>query len=262
MRRYFIVFALLLLTVGIIIFFRLAQERENATGKRVREDQIIAYRDSAVVEFFYSQPYDAETVIIQVEVFAGDGGCPITGLITVEPGETVTFGETVNGKSFSAFASGIFEGRILVYDKNMKLINRVEPLECRIYESINSPYDSVKHNELMSIPLEPAESEPHPQHHVLRISQSKYEIYTDIHSLSTQNRNLNIEIYAIIDNQEHLIAKAYDVEPKSVCSLFYANRDVVDMLKADLKKSAVIRYYYSDSGELYIEETAEFEMLE
>ena len=261
MKKYKIILGILFVIAVVIGFARWKEEQDRFVGKRVREDQIIAYRDSATVEFFYELPEDRQPVKIQVEVIVGDGGSPITGQIDVAPGETVTLGETKTGEAFTPFVSGIFPGRILVFDSAGKVIERVEPLECRIYESTKDSYDAVKAVDVPAHSFEPRKSEPHPSYHKMRINVEYYEIYTALYSLSTEDRDLDIEIYAIIENQELLIARACDVEPNSICMLFCTDRHVTDLMIPGQSYSAVIKYYYSDSGELYIEEEGEFEIL-
>lgn len=261
MKKYRIILGVLFVIAIILGFARWKQEKEVFIGKRIREDQIIAFRDSATVEFFYKLPEDRQPVKIQVEVIVGDGGSPITGQIDVAPGETVTLGETKTGEALTPFVSGIFPGRILVFDSAGKVIERVEPLECRIYESTKDPYDAVKAFDVPAHSFVPRESELHPSYHKMRISLDYYEIYTALYSLSTEDRNLNIEIYVIIENQELMIAKACDVGPNSICMFFYTDKSVTDMMIPDQNYSAHIKYYYSDSGELYIEEDGEFEIL-
>lgn len=260
MKKVVAIILLVVVVTGIVIA-RLTLEQEAESRKRIREDQIIAYRDSSTVEFSYSQPKDERPVYIQVEVMAGDGGCPITGLIKVDPGETVSIGDTFNKKPYNSFAVGIYGGRILVFDEDMKLTKRVEPLECRIYESVNSSYDSVKLYDTPIVSFQPAASEDHSQHRILRINLNRYEIYTALPSLSTQDRNINIEIFSIIEGQEWLIARANNVEPNSICNLFYTDREVTDMMSGQ-EYSARVKYSYCDSGEQYAEETAEFVILE
>ncbi len=264
-KRLLIVFIVMIMSVSTISFgpgtVCAAETMLPFETKRMREDQIIAYRDSSIVEFFFALPEDCDPVTIQVEAVVGDGGSPITGLIDVAPGEIVTLGKTLTGDPFTPFVSGIFYGRILVFGADGKIIDRVEPLECRIHKSITDSYDSVKAFEVPEHTFEPGESEHHPSYHIMRINLNYYEIYTGLYSLFTQNRNLNIEIYVIIDNQEFLIAKACEVGPRSICNFFYTEKDVTDMMNPTETYYAVIRYYYSDTNELYIEENGEFEIL-
>ncbi len=222
-------------------------------GKRLREDQIIAYRDKGLVEFYFRLPEDAEPVEIRVEVVMGDGGYAMTDLLPVRPGETLTLAPTRDGKGYTPFVPGIFRGRILVFGASGKVIDRVEPLECRIYESENDPYDAVAEFERAPREIDPKETEYRPELYRMRLSLSTYEFNAALYSLATEARDLDIFVYASVDGEERLISTLRDVGPNSICMFFYAEPSVADRMKEGEEYEARIEFFYSDTGELYEE---------
>ena len=111
--------------------------------KRRSEEQVIAYKDCSKVELFFHNPADSSPVEIRVEVYIGDGPYDVARA-AVQPDETVTLLETTDGEPFHYFGSGVFGGRILVFDlESGKLKERIEPLEFRIYQSYRDDYNAL-----------------------------------------------------------------------------------------------------------------------
>ena len=227
------------------------QPTQEFTEKRIREDQIIAYRDKGIVEFYYHLLEKNEPVSIQVEIVLGDGGYALTNLLSVQPGDTLTTAPTRDGEGYTPFVPGIYGGRILVFNSNGKVIDRVEPLECRLYESWQDSYDAVKESEPPSKEIYPDATEYRPEFYSMSLNLDTYEVSAGLYSLRTEARNLDINVYVNADDKDYLIASIKEVKPKSIYTFFYADRTVADLLKADTVYEARVEFRYSDTGELF-----------
>lgn len=230
-------------------------------GKRIREDQIVAYRDSNKVELFFHLSEKSDPVSIQAEIFRGDGGSPITEEIKVTPGETVTSATTITGEAYRAVLAGIFTGRILVFGDDGTVIERIEPLEVRVYNSVKDPYNSINSFNEPRGEVELDEEEIRPGFYRMRLYRHLYEIDTGIPSLRAEARNLDIKIYTVINGEELQIAEAKDIRPKSLCMNFYVKKEVVDMMDPESELyPALVKCFYTDSGELFETVQAEIEL--
>ena len=227
------------------------QSVQEFMGKRIREDQIIAYRDKGIVEFYYHLPEKSDPVFIQVEIVLGDGGYALTDPLEVQPGDTMTVAPTREGEGFTPFVPGVYGGRILVFSPEGKVVDRVGQLECRLYESWLDPYDTVKETEPPPIEIDPAESEYRPEFYSMILDMNTCEISAGLYSLRTEARNLDIDVYVNVGNQEYLVASIKEVKPKSIYTYFYADQTVADQLKADTVYEARVEFRYSDTGEVY-----------
>ena len=228
-------------------------------GKRQRDDEIIAYRDTGTVEFFYHHPEDSDPAEIRVEVLI-DAGYELTGKIPVQPGQTLTSAPTRDGQGYDVFVAGIYGGRILVFDAEGKVIDRVEGLSCRLYESYSDPYDALQPQEPRELQLEEGE-ERRPDETGMRVDLDLYEMYTAIHGLSTQARDLDVLVYVTIDEQEYLICTIEDLPPKTMYMYLYAEKDVADRMEKGRSYYGRVVSYYSDTGELLDDIPCNFETL-
>lgn len=243
--------ALLLLVLAAGLIFGLTRGHSTAS-KRLREDQIVCCHDSSTVELYYHNPYESRTVDIRAELCVGDGPIEIARG-QVKPGETVTALQTRDGEPFDHFVAAIFSGRILVYDlESGRLLDRIEPLELRIYESSKDPYDSIA--PLFSQEREPLldEVEHRPKELKMKVDLKTEELSAGIYGLCAEWRDLKCYVYAEIDGQEVLVAKDERVGPRCIVFQLYLEPGIADMMEeGDYFPVARVDSYYADTGEFY-----------
>ena len=191
----------------------------------------------------------------------GDGGYELTGKIPVQPGDTLTSAPTRDGKGFDPFIPGIYGGRILVFGPDGKVVDRAERTECRLYDHYDDPYDALKAPERHEPQIDPDGEEYVPEEYGMRVQLDLYEVYAGISSLSTVDRDLEIEITVDIDGETLPVTTLHDVRPKTLCMFFYIEKETADRMEKGQTYTGLVRMTYSDTGELYVEVPASFETL-
>ena len=220
--------------------------------KRRSEEQVIAYKDCSNVELFFHNPADSAPVEIRVEVYIGDGPYDVART-QVQPGETVTLLETIDGEPFHYFVSGVFGGRILVYDlESGKLKERIEPLEFRIYQSYKDDYDALTPFDEDEREIILDDEEYRPDYLKMRVDLKKEELRSGFYGLVSEWRELDSYVYAVLDGEKILIAKAERLPPRSITFELYLEPGVADMLTVGETVANIrVDSYYSDTGEYY-----------
>ena len=243
------VLLVLALAAGGALFWRSRAQR--FVPKRQNENEILAYQDSSTIELYYSCPKDFAPEELRVELCVGDGPIEAARAV-VQPGETVTQVQTKDGEPFRHFTSGIYTGRIVVFDEETgRLKERLDALEFRIYSSCKDAYDALQPT-VYEREERLDEQEYRPPFLEMRVDLKYEEIRAGLWGLFSEWRDLNSYIYAQIRGQEVLVAKAEPVPPRSVFFQLYLEPGVADMLSVGDVISAVrVDSYYADTGELY-----------
>lgn len=239
---------LALVCVGVLLY----NHDHRFVPKRHSDNQIIAYQDSSKVELYYHNSTDSSAVEIRVEVFYGDGPYEVSRA-QVQPGETITLLDTVDGKPYNHFRPGVFNGRILVFDlETGRLQDRVEPLEFRIYQSYKDDYDALLPPEEQEREIILDEKDYRPERIKIHIDLKTEELWSGFYGLSSEWRDLNTYVYAKINGEERLLAKAEQILPRSVIFQVYLEPGIADLLYMGFAVTDVrVDTYYADTGEFY-----------
>lgn len=247
--------AILLSFVGAIfvILFLVKHSPRNDNqfeSKRLTENQIIAYRDSNVVEYYFDNQSGTEPAEIIIEVQL-DGYYNVAKE-TIPAGETGMTGTTINGEPYSYFVAGIYPGRILLFDyKSGKLKARIDNLEFRLYNSVNNPYDALVPQAASEREMKLDEEEQRPSGYQMRADIKQEELIANIPGLFSEWRPLDSHIYAIIDGNEVLIARAEGIAPRSLLIELDLEEGAADVLKEGQTYDIRVDSVYSDTQEFY-----------
>ena len=245
-----ITFFLLMLVIAALVVCR--YNAQKFIPKRQNADQVIVYQDSNKVELYFYNPKDSTSVEIRVEFYVGDGPYEVARAI-VEPDETVTILETIDGEPYNHFVPGVYGGRILVYDlETGHLKERVDPLEFRIYHSYRDAYDTLVSPTEFDREVILDEEEYRPESLKMRVDLKTEEIRTGIYGLASEWRDLRSVIYAEINGEEIMIAQADQVPPRTLIFDLYLEPGIADLLtEGTVISSAHVDSYYVDTGEFY-----------
>lgn len=223
--------------------------------KRQGENQIIAYHDINRIEFYYHNQ-GSKAVEIRVELII-DGPYEVARAV-VQPGEIVTVIETTSGEPYQYFVSDVYGGDILVFDlASGELVDRKTSLEFRLYDSHLDSYDTlVSPSGEREVFLD--EEEHRLPNHSIRVNLKTEEILIGLHGLHAEWREIDSYVYASINGEEVLIAKATRLPPRSITFYLYMEPGVARMLAVgEANLNAHVESYYSDTGEYYNSISAE-----
>ncbi len=224
-------------------------ENMRSTMRR-NENQIIAYRDSSVVEYCFSNQNGDKPVEIRIEVLL-DGYYNVAKEI-VAAGETATTGSTISGEPYNVFIAGIYPGRILVFDcESGKLTERIDHLEFRLYDSMDDPYEALAPSAAAEREIKLDEQEYRASGYVMRADIKQEELIANISGLFAEWRSLDSYIYASIDGVDVLIARAEGIVPRSVVVEIDLENGAAALLEAGKTYEIRVDSVYSDTQEAY-----------
>lgn len=241
---------LIVLLVSALCTVVISRMRTNQFApKRQNENQIIAYQDSNIVELYYHND-QSRAVEIRAELII-DGPYEVARAVA-QPDETVTVARTTTGEPYSYFVPGVYAGDILVYDyESGALVDRKTSMECRIYGSCHDSYDVlVTPSYEREIIVD--EEEHRPAYHKMRVDLKSEEIQAGLYGLCSEWRELDSYIYAELDGEEILVARAEHLPPRSITFYLYMEPGVAQKLNVgDVIPNVRVDSYYSDTGEFY-----------
>ena len=220
--------------------------------KRQNNEQIIAYRDSKEVVLFYHNSADSTPEEIRVELCIGDGPVEVARSLVL-PNETVTIISTSDGKPCNLFTAGIYAGRILVYEAETgQLKSRKDGLEFRLYSSRQDAYDTLQSPQTSERKVVLDKEEYRPSFLKMSVDLKTEEIRAGLYGLVSEWRELNSYIYAEINGEELLVAKAERLPPRSIAFNLYLEPGIAEILSAGKTLSTVhVDSYYADTGTFY-----------
>lgn len=250
-RKQWIFAALCVFALAALVLTGVLLHAKRFEPKRQSEEEIIAYQDSSKVELYYHNAYDA-AVEIWAQIYFGDGTDTVAKGI-VQPGETVTLLETIDGKPYDHFVPDIYLGRILVFDADSgRLQERKDELAFRLYHSYRDPYDALVSSAQTEREVVLDEKEYRPASLLMRVDLKTEEIRAGLMGLTAEWRELNSYIYAQIDGKEVLIAKEERLPPRTLYFELYLEPGVADLLNVgDVIPDVRVDSYYADTGEFY-----------
>ena len=139
---YILVAAVAALAVLLVVLLS-GGKKTAETVHRQNENQIVAFRDSSRVEYYYENPEDSGPVDLQLQLII-DGPYTVAEA-TLLPGETGTLTQTLRGEPYTPFVPNVYTGRILVFDHETgRLKERVYGLEFRLNDSDDDPNDALQ----------------------------------------------------------------------------------------------------------------------
>lgn len=240
----------LVFALGLLAAMRLTKHEDRHITVRKREDQIIAFRDSNVVEYYFNNRNGNDPVEIRIEVLL-DGYYTVAKEI-VPAGKIGTVGSTINGEPYYYFISGIYPGRILVFDmESGKLFERIENLEFRLYDSVNDPYDALVPIAAKEREVKLDEEEYRPSDYKMRADIKQEELIANLPGLFSEWRPLDSYVYAMVDGNEVLIAKAEEIMPRSIKVEIDLEDGAADLLEEGQIYTIRVESRYTDTQEVY-----------
>ena len=249
-RVLLIVSCMLVFALGLLATMRLTKHEDRHITVRKREDQIIAFRDSNVVEYYFNNRNGNDPVEIRIEVLL-DGYYTVAKEI-VPAGKIGTVGSTINGEPYYYFISGIYPGRILVFDmESGKLFERIENLEFRLYDSVNDPYEALVPTAAKEREVKLDEEEYRPSAYKMRADIKQEELIANLPGLFSEWRPLDSYVYAVIDGNEVLIAKAEEIMPRSIMVEIDLEEGAAELLEEGQIYTIRVESRYSDTQEAY-----------
>ena len=240
---------LLFASVGFVIF---KSKDQRYVPKRQNNDQIIVYQDSNKVELYFHNPESSVPVDIRVGFYWGDGPYEIARA-EVQPGETVSTLETSVGDMYEHLAPGIYSGRILVYDlETGVLLDRLEPLEFRIYHSVRDEYEILKAPEEQHFEATLDEQEYRPEHLKISIDLKTQKLRSGFYGLVAEPRELDTLVFVRINGEEILFSKAEKIPPRSMLFEMNLEPGIAEILSVgDVISDVHVDSFYSDTKEFY-----------
>jgi hypothetical protein len=252
MNKGFKVFLTILSFVAVIaVVVKQCYYHENQhSTMRKNENQIIAYRDSNVVEYYFSNQNGSVPVEIRIEVLL-DGYYDVAKE-TIPAGEIGTESSTINGDPYNYFVAGIYPGRILVFDLDSgKLRERIENLEFRLYDSISDSYDAISSPAPKEREVVLDEEEYRASNYSMRADIKQEELIAYISGLFSEWRSIDSYIYVSVDGKDVLMAKAEEIAPRSIMVEIDLEPGVADILEEGKTYSIHVDSYYNDTKEAY-----------
>lgn len=246
-KRLFVIPAAALVLILLLSFF--FSGRGDYTPKLLHEDEVILSHDHPVVEFCFENKQDAAVDIV-VELLI-DGPYELCRA-RVLPGEKLTQLSRADGKPFDVFLPGLYGGHILVFHaESGELIERIAPLQVRLYESYRDGYDELPQQPAPSaLPLD--EEEHRPEYLIISAELERLELYTGLYGLKSEDRALDSFVYVSIDGEDVLLAKVEGLGHRCMQFMLYLEKEAASLLEAGgFYPDARVDSYYSDSGQFY-----------
>ena len=246
---YILVAAVAALAVLLVVLLS-GGKKTAETVHRQNENQIVAFRDSSRVEYYYENPKDGGTVDLQLQLII-DGPYTVAEA-TLLPGETGTLTQTLRGEPYTPFVPNVYTGRILVFDHETgRLKERVYGLEFRLYDSVDDPYDALQPAPASDREPVLSETENRLDHYQIYVYPDPEEMLIGLSGLDAQARNIDTKVYAIINGEEILAAEVDDIPPKSLYFVIDMELGVAGLLEEGVIYDVCVDSSYSDTGELF-----------
>ncbi len=215
---------------------------------RQRDDEVLLFNDSEYMDMYYHQPAGGAASEIEVYLYVGDGPISLGDPVRVEPDETVLNMKT---DASDLFTPGVYSGAIIVRSIDTGLISERIHVSIRIYERHDDPYDSIlepeSEHELVLDSVESSRKE----YYEMLLYLHEGTVMIDFSGLMAQNRSLDLEIVAFIEEQEIPIARVEHIGPRSLCLSSDVLAEALPLLKVGAVYEARLDSHFSDTDELF-----------
>ena len=226
--------------------------------KRQRNDEVLLFNDSEYIDMFYHHPKGGDASEIEVYLYVGDGPISLGDPLRVESDETVFSMKTDAG---DLFTPGIYSGAIIVRNIVNGLVSERIQVSIRIYEHADDPYNSINRrgheHELILDEEEPSRKE----YYDMRLYLHEGTIMIDYSGFMAQDRSLDLDVVAIVEGQEVLVASVGHIGPRSLCLSSDVLTEALPVLEIGTVYEARLDACYTDTGELFETRAGTIEVL-
>lgn len=249
LRRYPVVITIIVvLILHLINSSSIGYAANRPKTSRQQDDEVLLFNDSEYLDMYYHQPAGDNASEIEVYLYIGDGPISLGDPVRVEPDETVLSMKT---NASDLFMPDVYSGAIIVRNIDTGLVSERIPVSIRIYDHYDDPYDSIENPEEKRELILEEEEPPRKEYYDMQLYLHEGTIMIDYSGFMAQDRSLDLEIVAIIEEQEIPIARVEQIGPRSMCLSSNVLTEALPKLKVGTVYDARLNAYYTDTGELF-----------